>query len=79
MKKNESRNEFPPLLSRFLSLLFQKALEMIDKSESVNRANVWWILGADYFNFEGVMDDFRKKKISCRLISRGKKACKEIP
>ena len=34
---------------------------MIDKSESVNWPNVWWILGADHLTFEGVMGDFRKK------------------
>ena len=44
---------------------------MIDKSESVNWPNVWWILGADHLTLEGVMGDFRK--MSCRLISRGKK------
>ena len=36
---------------------------MIYKSESVNWANVWWILGADHLTFEGVMGDFIKKKI----------------
>ena len=35
-------------------------------------------LGADYLTFEGFMVDFRKK-ISWRLISKGKKAFKEIP
>ena len=30
------------------------------KSESVNWANVWWTLGADYLNFEGFMGDYRK-------------------
>ena len=44
--------------------------KLIDKSESVNWPNVWWILGADHVTFEGVMGDF--KKMSCRLISRGK-------
>ena len=34
---------------------------MIDKSESLNWANVWWILGADYLNFDGFMGDFREK------------------
>ena len=34
---------------------------MIDKSESVNWSNVWWILGADHLIFEGVMGDLRKK------------------
>ena len=34
---------------------------MIDKSESVNWANDWWILGADYLTFEGFMGDFGKK------------------
>ena len=50
---------------------------MIGNLESVNWANVWWILGADYLTFEGVMGDFRKK-ISCRLISRGKKHAKKF-
>ena len=45
---------------------------MIDKSESVNWPNVWWILEADHLTFEGVMGDF-EKKMSCRLISRGRK------
>ena len=44
---------------------------MIDKSEPINRPNVWWILGADHLTFEGVMGDFRK--MSCKLISRVKK------
>ena len=34
---------------------------MIDNSESVNCANVWWILEADYFTIEGIMNDFRQK------------------
>ena len=34
---------------------------MIDKSESVNWPNVWWILGADHLTFERVMGDFWKK------------------
>ena len=34
---------------------------MIDKSESVNWPNVWWILGADHLTFEEVMGDFREK------------------
>ena len=33
---------------------------MIDKSESVNWPDAWWVLGADHLNFEGVMSDFRK-------------------
>ena len=28
---------------------------MIDKSKSVNCANVWWILGADNLTFDGVL------------------------
>ena len=51
---------------------------MIDKSDSVNWENVWWILGADYLTFEGVMGDFRKKKFLPTDFER-KKACKEIP
>ena len=46
-----SRNEFPPLPREFCPLLFQ---------ESLNWPDVCWILGADHFNFEGVMGDFRK-------------------
>ena len=49
---------------------------MIDKSESVNWLNVWWILGADHLNFEGVISDSRK--MSCRLILRGKKHANKI-
>ena len=44
---------------------------MINKSESVNWTNVWWILGADHLTFEGVIGKFQKN-ISCRLISRGR-------
>ena len=56
-----SRNEFLPFSPReFCPLLFQKPLEMIDISESVNWPNVWWILGADHFTFEGVMGDLTK-------------------
>ena len=56
-----SRNELlPPPLESFCPLLFQKPLEMIDKSESVNWPNVWWILGADHLTFEGVMVEFRE-------------------
>ena len=50
---------------------------MIDKTESVNWPNVWWILGADHLTFEGLW--VISEKMSCRLISRGKKACKWIP
>ena len=61
----------PPLSPReFCPLLFQKPLEMIDKSESVNLPNVWWILGADHLTFEGgygweknvLQTDFERKK-----------------
>ena len=51
---------------------------MIDKSESVNWANVWWILGADHLNFEEIMGDFGKKNI-LQTDFEEKKACKEIP
>ena len=34
---------------------------MIDKSESVYWANVWWILGADHLTFEGFMGDSETK------------------
>ena len=67
-----SRNVFlPSPLESFCPVLFQKPLDMIGKSESVNWPNVWWILGADHLTFEGVMVDFREKP--CRLISTGKK------
>ena len=33
--------------------------------------NVWWILAADHLNFEGLW--VISEKMSCRLISRGKK------
>ena len=68
-----------PLSPReFRSLLFQKALEMIDKSESIYWANVWWILAANHLTFEGVMGVFREKNI-LQNDFEGKKACKEIP
>ena len=51
---------------------------MIDNLESVNWANVWWILGADHLTFEGVMGDFKKKYILQTDFER-KKARKEIP
>ena len=38
----------------------------------ISRPTVWWILGANHLTFERVMGDFRKK-MSCRLISGGKK------
>ena len=64
----------PPLFPReFCPLLVQKPLEMIDKSESVNWPNVWWILGADHLTFEGVMVDFRKNVLQTDF--EGKKAC----
>ena len=73
-----SRNKFLPLSSReFCPLLFQKALEMIDKSESIYWANVQWILAADNLTFEEVIGDFRKK-YSVDWF-RGGKACKGIP
>ena len=65
----------PPLSPReFCPLLVQKPLEMIDKSESVNWPNVWWILGADHLTFEGVMGDFRKTVLQTDF--ERKKACK---
>ena len=54
-----------------MSPIVSKPLEMIDQSEPVNWPNVWWMLGADHLTFEGVMGD--SAKMSCRLISRGKK------
>ena len=57
-----SRNEFlPSPLDSFVPLLFQKALQMIDKSESIYWANVWWILGTDNLTFEEIMGGFREK------------------
>ena len=50
---------------------------MIDKSESVNWPNVWWILGADHLTFEGDMGDFRKNVLQTDFEK--KKACKLIP
>ena len=50
---------------------------MIDKSESIYWANVWWILVADNFTFVEVMGDFRKKYPLDWF--RGGKACKDIP
>ena len=49
---------------------------MIGKSEYVNWANVWRILGADHLTFEGVMGDFRQKYPADWF--RGGKACKYI-
>ena len=49
------KKRIPPLFPReFCPLLFQKSLEMIDKSESVNWPNVWWILGAEHLTSEGL-------------------------
>ena len=57
-----SRNEFlPSPLESFVPLLFEKVLEMIDKSESIYRANVWWILAADDLTFEEIIGSFREK------------------
>ena len=50
---------------------------MIDKSESVNRANVWWILGADHLTFEGLWV-ISEKKYPADLF-RGKKTWKDLP
>ena len=44
---------------------------MIDKSEYFFLANVCRILGADHLNFEGVMNDLRKKKY---LANEGEKS-----
>ena len=72
------RNKFLPLSPReFCPLLFQKALEMIDKSESINWANFWWILAADNLTFEEVIGNFRKKFPVDWF--RGGKACKDKP
>ena len=70
-----SRSEFLPYpLESFSPSCFK----MIEKSESVNSANVWWTLGADYLTFAGVMGDFRKKDHP-DWFREEKKACKEIP
>ena len=56
------RKRILPLSPReFCPLLFQKPLEMIDKSESVNWPNIWWILGATIWLLRGLW-----------VISRGK-------
>ena len=56
------RKPILPLSPReFCPLLFQKLLEMIDKSESVNWPNIWWILGATIWLLRGLW-----------VISRGK-------
>ena len=34
---------------------------MIDKSESIYRANVWWILAADNLTFEEIIGGFKEK------------------
>ena len=80
-----SKNEFfPSPLDSFCPLLFQKPLEMIDKSESVDWPNVWWILGADHLTSEGVMVDFREnvlqtdfdRKKACNIS--GRKICGHV-
>ena len=53
---------FPGGGKEFCPLLFQKALEMIDKSASIYLGNVRWILVTGHLTFEGVMSDLRKKK-----------------
>ena len=57
----------------FCPLLFQKALEMINIRICLLSK---WLL--DFLTFERVKGDFRKKKESCILISRGEKAGEEI-
>ena len=49
---------------------------MIDKSESVIRANVWWTLGADHLTFEGLWVISEKKYPADWF--REEKACKDI-
>ena len=74
------KKQIPPLSLRELCPpLFQKALEMIEKLESVNWANVWWVLGADHLTFDWVMVDFRKKMYILQTDFEEEKACKEIP
>ena len=46
-------------------------------NQNFNRANVWWILGADYLSFEGFIGDFRKNILQTDF--EREKACKEIP
>ena len=58
--RGKQKRIFPLSPREFCPLLFQKPLEMNEKSESVNWPNVWWILGATHLSFEGVMGDFGK-------------------
>ena len=68
-----SRNEFlPSSLESFFPLLFQKALEMIDISESIYWPNVQWILSADKLTFEEVMVISEKKKSILQTDFQGK-------
>ena len=52
---------------------------MMDKSESVNWPNVWWILGADYLTFEELwviseqnilQIDFERKKDANKFLGK---------
>ena len=57
--KNKYKRIRPLSPREFCLLSFQKALEMIDKSDSIYWANAWWILAADNLTFEEVMGDFK--------------------
>ena len=64
-----------PLSPReFCPILFQKALAMIDKTESIYWANVWVDFSGRYFDFWGGYGWFKKKYPVCWF--RAGKACK---
>ena len=59
-----------------MSPIVSKGFRNDCKSESVDGANVWWILRADFSSFEGFMGDFRKKNILQTDFERKKHATK---
>ena len=62
----------PPLSPReFCALLFQKPLEMMTNQNLSTDQMFGGFLGANHLNFEGLW--VISEKMSCRLISRGKK------
>ena len=65
-------------LNNFIGCLTNQS-EMIDKSESIYWANVWWIFVADnsYLTFEVVVWVISEKSIIADWF-RGGKACKDI-
>ena len=65
-------------LNNFIGCLTNQS-EMIDKSESIYWANVWWIFVADnyYLTFEEVEWVISEKKYTADWF-RGGKACKDI-